>query len=377
MSHSFTGLSAPTHPPNPVVNIHLLLFKELQMANPSAKTFLLSALLAAACTGVNAREHSAELNLGIGRILFGNDLEDATNYHIGLGLPITNRWTLEVVANEYDADAQDTGIEVRGTQYRLDALYHFSEDQWRPYVAFGAGDQRLSPDGGEPSHETLLNAGLGLKNRFARNWEWRTDVRLFNSLDEEYTDVVFSTGISFLFGAKDARRPAPQPVAAPTVVEEADSDGDGVLESRDKCPDTPRQYKVDSDGCIQKLTETVSINLAVKFDTNSADVKEEYMSDIRDLATFMNQYENTQVTVEGHTDNTGSAEYNRALSQRRADSVRRVLIERMGIEEDRVKAVGYGEDRPVADNSTASGREQNRRVVGAVSTRITVNETRD
>ncbi len=348
------------------------------MANPSAKIFMFSALLAAASTGVSAQDHSAELNLGIGRILFGNELDDTNNYHIGLGLPLNDRWTLELVANEYEADAQDTGIDVRGTQYRLDALYHFGDDaQWRPYAAFGAGDQRLSPEGGDPSHETLLNAGVGLKNRFARNWEWRTDVRLFNSLDEEYTDIVFSTGISFLFGAGEPRRAAPAPAPAPTVVEEADSDGDGVLDSRDKCPDTPRQYKVDSDGCIQKLTETVSVNLAVKFDTESAEVKEEYMSDIRDLATFMNQYENTQVTVEGHTDSTGSDAYNKALSQRRADSVRRVLIERMGIEADRVTAVGYGEERPVADNNTVSGREQNRRVVGAVSTRITVNETRD
>ena len=350
------------------------------MANPSAKILTLSALIAAASTGVSAQDHSAEINLGIGRILFGNDLDDTNNYHLGLGLPISDRWTLEVVANEYDADAQVTGVDVRGTQYRLDALYHFGDDQnWRPYAAFGAGDQRLSPEGGDPSHETLLNAGLGLKNRFARNWEWRTDVRLFNSLDEEYTDVVFSTGISFLFGAGEPRRatPAPEPVAAPTVIEEADSDGDGVLDSKDKCPGTARQYKVDSEGCVLKLTETVSINLAVKFDTNSAVVKEEYMSDIRDLATFMNQYENTEVTVEGHTDSSGSDAYNKTLSQRRANSVRDVLIQRMNIEADRVTAVGFGEERPVADNNTVEGRDQNRRVVGAVSTRITVNETRD
>ncbi len=57
--------------------------------------------------------------------------------------------------------------------------------------------------------------------------------------------------------------------------------------------------------------------------------------------------------------------------------MRDVLIQRMNIEADRVKAVGFGEERPVADNNTVEGREQNRRVVGAVSTRITVNETRD
>jgi OOP family OmpA-OmpF porin len=350
------------------------------MAQPSAKILTLSALIAAASTGVSAQDHSAEINLGIGRILFGNELDDTNNYHLGLGFPVSERFTLEIVANEYDADAQDTGVDVRGTQFRLDGLYHFGTESWRPYVAFGAGDQRLSPEGGEPSHETLLNAGVGLKNRFARNWEWRTDVRMFNSLDEEYTDVVFSTGISFLFGASAPKKTAPAvaPAPAPVVVaQETDSDGDGVLDSRDKCPGTPRQYKVDSDGCVMKLTETVAVNLAVKFDTNSAAVKEEYMEDIRNLATFMNQYENTVVTVEGHTDSSGSDAYNKTLSQRRANAVRDVLIQRMNIEADRVTAVGFGEERPVADNDTVEGRETNRRVVGAVSTKVTVNETRE
>lgn len=347
------------------------------MAISAKKILTLSALIATLSAGVQANDHRAEINLGIGRILFGNELEDDTNYHLGLGYVIDDRWTLEVVANEYEAQAEDVDIDVRGTQYRLDALYHFSVDTpWRPYFAFGAGDQRLSPEGGEPAHDTLLNAGFGIKNRFARNWEWRTDVRAFNSLDEEYTDVVFSTGISFLFGVNDSK-PAPVAAPEPVAIQEADSDGDGVLDSKDKCPDTPRRYKVDADGCPMKLTETVSMKLAVNFDTNSAVVKDEFIQEVRDLATFMNQYENTEVTVEGHTDSSGSDAYNKALSQRRADAVRDVLVQRLEIEADRVKAIGYGEERPTADNSTVEGREANRRVVGAVSTRVTTTETRE
>ena len=169
------------------------------MAKISIKTIALSTLIAttstAISTTVSAADEYAELNLGIGRILFGDELDDATHYHIGLGHTLTDRWSLELVGSRYKADMQETGMEVEGTQYRLDALYHFGDDQsWRPYVAFGAGDQRRSPDIGEASHDTLLNAGVGLKARLARNWEWRTDVRAFNSLDEEHTDVVFSTG---------------------------------------------------------------------------------------------------------------------------------------------------------------------------------------
>lgn len=345
------------------------------MTKKPAKILSLAAMIAATSAGVNAQDHNVELNLGVGRIMFDNELDNSTNYHMGLGYLLNDRWMLEVVANEYNTD-NDQAIDVRGTQYRLDGLYHFgNHPDVRPYVAFGAGDQRLSPEGGEPSHETLVNLGMGVKNRFARNWEWRTDVRMFNSIDEEYTDIVFSTGISFLFGATETRAAAPVAVA-PVVTQEADSDGDGVLDSKDKCPGTERRYKVDEDGCVMKLTETVSVKLAVIFDTNSAEVKEGYIEDIRNLAKFMNQYENTEVTVEGHTDNSGSDAYNKALSQRRADAVRNVLIQRMEIEPDRVKAVGYGEERPTADNNTAEGREANRRVVGAVSTRVTTNEVR-
>jgi len=90
----------------------------------------------------------------------------------------------------------------------------------------------------------------------------------------------------------------------------------------------------------------------------------------------MDQYENTVVTVEGHTDSSGADAYNKALSQRRAESVKNMMVNRFNISRDRVTAVGYGEDRPVADNNTAAGREQNRRVVGSVSTKVTTTETR-
>lgn len=349
------------------------------MAKISIKTIALSTLVASTSTAisttVSAADEYAELNLGIGRILFGDDLDDANHYHIGLGHTLNDRWTMELVGSRYKADMQDTGMEVEGTQYRLDALYHVGDDQsWRPYIAFGVGDQRRSPAIGESSHDTLINAGLGLKARLARNWEWRTDVRAFNSLDEEHTDIVFSTGISFLFGVKSASAPVREPT--PVAYQETDSDGDGVLDSADKCPDTPRRYKVDSDGCPMKLTETVSMNVAVVFDLESAEIKDQYVGEVADLAKFMDQYEDTVVTVEGHTDNTGSEAYNKNLSQRRAESVKNMLVNRFNISNDRVTAVGYGEDRPVADNNTAAGREQNRRVVGSVSTKVTTTETR-
>src|SRR5690606_12975450 len=241
----------------------------------------------------------------------------------------------------YETEISNSDQDVRGTQFRIDQFYHFSDSDSRPYISFGAGRQRLSPVGGDISHQTMLNLGVGFKQRFARNWEWRTEVRAFNSLDEHFTDTAFSTGISFLFGHKGAA-PAAAPAPAPAPVE-PDSDGDGVPDSRDKCPDTPRRYKVNSDGCPQEMTESVSTDMKIIFDFDSAVVKEEFYPEVRRVAEFMNQYLNTQVTIEGHTDSVGTDSYNKGLSQRRADAVRTALIDRMGIESDRVRAVGHGE----------------------------------
>jgi OOP family OmpA-OmpF porin len=69
-----------------------------------------------------------------------------------------------------------------------------------------------------------------------------------------------------------------------------------------------------------------------------------------------------RLSIEGHTDADGDDDFNRELSERRADSVRRYLVERYGVDGGRLEAVGHGEARPVADNDTPVGKQQNRRV---------------
>jgi OOP family OmpA-OmpF porin len=75
----------------------------------------------------------------------------------------------------------------------------------------------------------------------------------------------------------------------------------------------------------------------------------------------------TDTVVEGHTDSKGTNAYNLSLSQRRAEAVRQVLIDQFKVEPSRLSSVGYGEERPVADNKTEQGRQLNRRVVAVVS----------
>lgn len=340
----------------------------------NTKIIALSAAIAAAMSvSAHAENHKFEVRADAGRIFFDEPLDDSNIFGLGFGYVINQNWTLEANASQYDTETDVTNVDIEGTQYRLDALYNINtESLWRPYVAFGVGDQEREWDGDE-TDDTLVNLGAGVKRNLGGNWEFRTDVRAFNSLDNEYTDMTVTAGLAYLFGGS----PAPVKVApAPEPVKEVDSDGDGVFDSKDQCPDTLKQYKVDSVGCPMELTETVSMNLDIKFDSAKAVVKDAYLPEVQKLATFMNQYANTVVTVEGHTDSQGADAYNQKLSQQRADAVKATLITKFGIDADRVTAVGYGEARPLADNNTADGRLTNRRVVGAVSTAVTRKEVK-
>ena len=149
---------------------------------------------------------------------------------------------------------------------------------------------------------------------------------------------------------------------------ELDSDGDGVPDSLDKCPDTPKGIKVDEVGCPVPIPEKVSITLLVEFDFDKAVVKPQYHGDIEKVANFLKAYPKTTGELEGHTDSIGTEEYNMKLSMRRAASVKKYLVEHFNIDGSRLSTVGYGESKPVATNKTAEGRQKNRRVVANIVT---------
>ncbi|MFI8739906.1 OmpA family protein [Stutzerimonas zhaodongensis] len=119
----------------------------------------------------------------------------------------------------------------------------------------------------------------------------------------------------------------------------------------------------------EPVLEAVRVELDVKFDFDKATIRQDAYDDIEVLADFMKQYDQTSTTVEGHTDAIGTDAYNQRLSMQRAESVRDALVNRYGVEANRLEAVGYGESRPVADNSTELGRAINRRVEASVEAR--------
>jgi len=109
--------------------------------------------------------------------------------------------------------------------------------------------------------------------------------------------------------------------------------------------------------------EEYCMTLNIEFDTNKAGIKPAYFKAVKKVANFMEKYPEVKGTIEGYTDSVGSAQYNLRLSQRRAESVVNMLVEKYGINESRLSAKGYGVARPIADNKTKEGRQMNRRTV--------------
>ncbi len=147
-----------------------------------------------------------------------------------------------------------------------------------------------------------------------------------------------------------------------------DRDSDRIPDKRDKCPDEPADPRVDprrSDGCPARVLvtkEQVVILDKVFFDTNKATIKPVSFAILNDVAKVLETYTDIRkVEIAGHTDSDGNDAKNLQLSQARAESVRDYLVKK-GIDASRLKPVGYGETRPIADNGTAAGKAENRRV---------------
>ena len=135
-----------------------------------------------------------------------------------------------------------------------------------------------------------------------------------------------------------------------------DSDGDGVCDGLDWCPKTPKTLKVDQNGCPIPIKK----ELIIEFDFDKSDVRKLYGDQLKDLAAFVIGHQGSTLVIEAHTDSKGSKEYNQALSDRRAKATA-AFIKSLGIGSGKMKLRGHGETWPIADNTTDSGRQKNRR----------------
>lgn len=361
------------------------------------KSLYLSSLLGILISGgVSA----AGLEIGVGIAGYENpwDVDDSKGPKITVGYRTEGALGYELSWADIDAIVEADEIGFRHTN--LNMLYHFGDGNFQSYLLGGAGSY---------AGNGALNAGFGLKMRFG-HFQLRPEVGIVKSLsksndkDAEAVDATASLTLAYLFGGQ--KKSAPVAAAEPEITPPSDTDGDGIVDTQDRCPATPigatidaagcpkdsdgdsvpdffdrcsntkAGLKVDDQGCAVKLMEDVSISLNVNFDSNSSVVNAEYFREISKAANFLEQYENTTVIIEGHSDTRGSAAYNKSLSQKRADSVAMVLINIFKISPDRVSSRGYGEERPIADESTQEGLMKNRRVVANIKAVVETYETK-
>ena len=144
----------------------------------------------------------------------------------------------------------------------------------------------------------------------------------------------------------DARTCKPAPIR--------DSDGDGVPDDQDLCPNTPYGAPVDERGCWV-------VAYATFFDFDKSVVKSKYISHLAGAADVLKNYPDLIVDIQGHTDAVGTNEYNLKLGLRRAEAVKKVLVSK-GVQANRLNVSSMGESQPIADNSSTKGRARNRRV---------------
>lgn len=125
-----------------------------------------------------------------------------------------------------------------------------------------------------------------------------------------------------------------------------------------------RELEEDLEGAkVERIGEGIKITFdsGILFDVNSYQLKDASRENIAELSEILQKYEDTNIMFSGYTDNTGSEEYNQKLSEDRAKAVAEYAAF-TGVDAERMTIIGYGESDPVADNSTAAGRQQNRRV---------------
>lgn len=307
----------------------------------------------------------------------GTGLGDDTGYFIGFGYDLTDRISAEL--STFDLDPQTTGSsDVDMDHYKVDLFYNLGSNsgKWVPFVVGGLGSNNL---GGE--NDPVWDIGGGIQYKLSDKWTWRTAIRRHFRTDQDFedNDLGIDMALVYRFGGSPSRpaaaAAAPAPAARPTAAAAPaapapaaapDSDRDGVPDSRDNCPDTPRNYAVDADGCPIPVEEVARVELEVRFDFDRSEVKPEFFDEIQEVTDFMVQYPDVIIELEGHTDSRGTDQYNMGLSDRRAQAVRQVMIDRYNIQASRITATGYGESRPRATNDTDAGRAQNRRVMTVI-----------
>lgn len=297
------------------------------------------------------------------------DFDNEIGPFLGVGYEFNEHWSAEL--SSFDIESENgLGADVDIDHYKVDLFYEFDFDlgSLDTFVVGGLGNTNM-----QGGNDTIVDVGAGVQYDFTDRISWRTAVRSYHDLSRSSgdQDIGIDSALIFYFGGRSSSRsgsesPSEPIAAAPTSVPDSDQDRDGVPDSRDDCADTPRTYAVDNKGCPIAVEEVARVELLVNFDFDQSEIKPQYYSEIETVASFMEQYPDTIVELEGHTDNVGSDEYNQDLSERRAAAVRQLMIDQFDVQASRITAKGFGESQALVTNNSSAGRAQNRRVITVI-----------
>jgi OmpA-OmpF porin, OOP family len=299
----------------------------------------------------------------------GDRNADNAGYGAGLGFGkiLNEHFNVELRGFYNGFDDETNRSPQQGGQWDLaggtaDLQYYFWRNKFSPYTVIAAGGMNSNVNG-SGGVGILGEAGAGFTYEFCDNLLFRSDVRYrynnnFNAHltpvggTDEYHDMIVNVGFVIPIGAKP-KAPAPEPVADCSIL---DADSDGVNDCLDACPGTMTGSKVDAQGCPLSL-ELKGVN----FEYDSARLTPSATTILDGVADNLIAYPlKNDIEVRGHTSSEGSNKYNMRLSQNRSQSVVDYLSMK-GVR-NKLTAHGYGEDMPIADNSTEEGKSQNRRV---------------
>ncbi|RTZ14527.1 OmpA family protein [Vibrio aquaticus] len=144
-----------------------------------------------------------------------------------------------------------------------------------------------------------------------------------------------------------------------------DEDKDGVINARDLCPQTPRSADIDNDGCGTYIKTEEEMSLHILFANDSDVIQPAFLTQIREMSEFLESYPSTSIELQGYASKVGNPEYNKALSERRAESVQSALLSN-GVDSSRVRIVGFGDTNLEALGDDEVSHARNRKVVATV-----------
>lgn len=324
------------------------------------KKILFSLATATTLMLANTANYNYEVTPVIGGVLpEGNlNVDEHLTYGLRFGINLDN-----TIFNQFElgydrsssVDYDNSTLDTAFNRYYANVIKEYKmTPEMALYALVGLGYEDIKNPRFENKDGGFAQYGGGVKYWVTESFALKAEVRHAVKFHEADNNLFYSLGFVIPFDAKN------KPVVAkaePVVAKAAplDSDGDGVYDDKDKCPNTPKGTVVDENGCPK------IIRLHVKFDFDKSTVKPEYMKDIAKVADFMKQNSGYSVVLEGHTDAKGSDAYNQKLSDSRAKAVAKALAG-LGIPAAKITTEAYGESKPIATNDTEAGRTENRRV---------------